>query len=222
MGQYLTPEPMATEGATRWSSYGYALEAPFDYVDPDGRLAWPFSGRPLTSCDTAAGAPLCAAGIAGGSALGTAGGGTAAAGAGATGGAVAGGLSAPTVGEAIGGAICVAMAASASNATTANPPRTNNPNTYGCLLDKQSSGPVGDRDTGNETGLRGGMVNMACVYDCRDPGSVFGASRVVSHCTQGQSQVCPVEFEATKADLLAALSSRGCYVLPWWSMFFGI
>jgi RHS repeat-associated protein len=64
VGQYLTPEPMAAEGATRWSAFGYALEAPYDLWDPDGRF--------ISSCTaTPSAAAICGAGITGGGALGT-------------------------------------------------------------------------------------------------------------------------------------------------------
>ena len=131
VGQYLTPEPMATEGATRWSAFGYALEAPFDLWDPDGRF--------ISSCTaTPSAVAACGAGISGGGLLGTSalGGGAAAGVAG--GGAVAGGIAAPTAGQAIAGAICVAAAATTTHVlpdATTDEPDFDEPESDECMRD---------------------------------------------------------------------------------------
>jgi len=115
VGQYLTPEPLATEGATRWSAFGYALEAPYDLWGPDGRF--------ISSCTaTPSAAIACGAGIGGAAALGTATTGTgtnsvAASGRGES------GVTPATVAGAIEGAICVAASATGARGGTRNPPR---------------------------------------------------------------------------------------------------
>jgi RHS repeat-associated protein len=209
VGQYLTPEPMATEGATRWSAFGYALEAPYDLWDPDGRF--------ISSCTaTPSAAAACGAGIGGGGFLGTSalGGGAAAGGAaGATGGAVAGGIAAPTAGQAIAGAICVAAAATTTHVlpdATTGVPDFRDGNAAGCyLLDRDGSGNL----TNEGGGYRGGPTVVLCRYICRGFGS-GGASIERYNCHEPR-EVCSVEFAPSKSELRAELTARGCYPIPW-------
>lgn len=207
VGQYLTPEPMATEGATRWSTFGYALEAPYDLWDPDGRF--------ISSCTaTPSAAIACGAGIGGGGFLGTSalGGGAAAGGAaGATGGAVAGGIAAPTAGQAIAGAICVAAAATTTHVlpdATTGDPSSDDGDVAGCYLESSSNL---SNDGG---GYRGGPTTMMCKYRCRGFGTM-GASHVTYNCPETQASTCSVQFAASKTDLQATLLARGCYHVPW-------
>lgn len=174
VGQYLTPEPMATEGATRWSAFGYALEAPYDLWDPDGRF--------ISSCTaTPSAAAACGAGIGGGGFLGTSalGGGAAAGGAaGATGGAVAGGIAAPTAGQAIAGAICVAAAATTTHvlpdATTGDDAGSDDDDSEICRLVGRSGAPavVGGYRDAPRTTTSGSTED--CRYACSRGGSSTG------------------------------------------------
>jgi RHS repeat-associated protein len=52
VGQYLQPDPMAIEGEGREHGYQYAIAAPADFGDPDGRQCSPSWGRPPpTGCE---------------------------------------------------------------------------------------------------------------------------------------------------------------------------